>query len=82
MVAVPAVKALTVPFASTVATVLLLLAHTPPVVALLNVVVVPAVMLVAPLMLAGVAGAVVTVTIFVTWLLPHTFVATILLYRY
>lgn len=48
------------------ATAVLLLLHTPPAVALLSVVVLPTTILVAPLMLAGVAGTVVTVTVLVT----------------
>ena len=77
MVVEPAAIAVTtLVLASTVATAVLLLLHTPPVVALLSVVVAPAVMLVEPLMLAGVAGAVFTVTVLLTWWLPQLLVAT------
>ena len=65
MVAPPADIPVTIPLLFTVATFVLLLVHTPPVVALEYVVLLPAATVVAPLILLGVGGTVFTVTVLV-----------------
>lgn len=71
MVTVPAATPDTTPVPLTVASAVLLLLHTPPVVASLRASVVPAHRAVPPDMFAGAAGMVTTDMVCVTWALPQ-----------
>lgn len=65
ILAVPAVTPVTIPDAFTEATAVLSLLHTPPVVAEANAVVIPAQILVVPVIAATVVGATITLKVFV-----------------
>ena len=74
MVDTPCETPVTTPAIPTVATAVLLLLHTPPVVTSLSVVVLPAQTVGVPVIAAGVTGNEFTVTIFVADALPQPFV--------
>ena len=75
MVVVPAIPLVTVPELAMVATAVLVLVHTPPLMASVSVVVAPpAHNVVVPDIAAGVVGSELTVTSIVAATLPHPFV--------